>query len=68
MEKLNEIVLTTFIKLYFDVLKHFHRNILEEIKSFGYKIEEGPDGQFIRVSEGDRIIMIPIIPEELIKN
>lgn len=70
MEKLNGIVLTTFIKLYFDenYIKIFHRNILEQIKSFGYKIEEGPDGQFIRVSEGDGIIIIPIIPEELIKN
>jgi DNA-directed RNA polymerase len=71
MYKLNKVILSAFIELYFDsnYIVKLNDNIIAQICSYGYDIEE-IDGKkyFInRNEESDELIPLPSIPEELLE-
>ena len=70
MSILNKVVLSAFVKLYFDsnYIENLNNNIIAQICSYGYEIEEKEGQKYLmnRSEESDELIPLPSIPDELL--
>lgn len=70
MNKLNNIVLTSFIEQYYEsnYIRKLHQNLLEQITSFGIIIIKENDVSYIIDPNTNEKIYIPKIPQEILDN